>query len=249
MAKPLIVGNWKSYITSLKEAKKTFKDIEKRLPRSLKSEVVICPPSLLLYPLVDSYKGKRILFGVQDTFFEAGAHTGELPATLAKDVGASYTLVGHAERRAQGETDEVVSKEVGAALDAKLVPIVAVGEKERDKDGRYLEGLRESILTSLSLVDQASFKKIIIAYEPVWAIGAPLPPSPRAIRETIIFIRKVLTEKYEKKQVMKTRILYGGAVSEDNVEELKEESDANGFLLGRASLDPEAFSKIVSSFQ
>ena len=247
MAKPLIVGNWKGYINSLKEAKRLFKDLEKKLPRELKADIVVCPPHPLLDALARSYRGSRITFGAQDAFYETGAHTGEVSAQLVKDTKAKYVIVGHAERRAKGETDEIVAKKVGAALDARLTPIVCVGESVRDKDGHYLKELGESVLASLDLVGPSALKKIVIAYEPVWAIGAPLPPNARTIRETIIFIRKVLASRYDKNDVLKVRIIYGGAVNGDIVNELVLESDAGGCLLGRAGIDPEEFATIVQA--
>ena len=249
MAKTYVVGNWKNYVTSLKEGKKLFKDIEKKLPRELKSHVIVCPPALLLHPISSAYSGNRVSFGAQDIFFESGAHTGENPVSLAKDVGAVYSIAGHAERRAQGETDEVVAKEVGAALDAKVTPIVTFGEAARDKDGHYLQALEETVLASLALVTEKTLRKTVLAYEPVWAIGAPLPPDPRTIRETIIFIRKTLATKYPKADALKVPILYGGAVNVDSADELIEQSGANGFLLGRASVDAETFTDIVKKFQ
>lgn len=245
MAKPLVVGNWKSYVTTLKEGKKLFKAVEKGLPRDLGADVVVCPPALLIHPLAASYSGKRIAFGVQDIFFEHGAHTGETSAPLARDVGARFGLAGHAERRGLGESDAVVAKEVGALLDARLTPIVAFGEKTRDREGNYLRVLEESILNSLALVDQRSLKKVVLAYEPVWAIGAPLPPTARTIRETIIFIRKVLASKFDRADALKVRVLYGGAVSLDTAPEIIAESGADGLLLGRASVGASAFTDIV----
>jgi len=249
MAKGLIVGNWKAYVTSLKEAKKLFKAIEKTLPRDLKTEVVVCPPSIFLHPLKTSYSGKRIAFGAQDVFFENGAHTGEITASMLKDGGAKYVLVGHAERRASGETDAQVAKKVGAALDARITPILCFGERERDKDGHYLKELEESILASLALVDAGSLKKVVLAYEPVWAIGAPLPPSARTIRETIIFIRKTLASRFDREDALKVRVLYGGAVNDEVVHDLVEGSGANGFLLGRASIQSDIFNAIVRAWK
>lgn len=248
MARPLIVGNWKSYVNSLKEGKKLFKDIEKGLPKQLKADVVLCPPFPLLDSLSRNYRGSRIDFGAQDVFYEEGAHTGEVSAELVKDTKSKYVIVGHAERRARGETDEEVAKKVGAVLDARMTPIVCVGECSRDKEGHYLAELKESVLASLALVGPTTLKKIVIAYEPVWAIGSPLPPTGRTIREATIFIRKVLAEKFDRKDVLKLRIIYGGAVNDDNIVELIEESDANGFLLGRAAVHAEEFSTIVRAF-
>jgi len=249
MAKPLIVGNWKGYVNTLKEGKALMQGIEKRLSKALKPTVVLCPPFPLLDALARAHRGNRLSFGAQDAFYEEGAHTGEVSARLVKDTKAKYVIVGHAERRANGESDELVAKKVGAALDARLTPIVAVGERERDKDGHYLKELETSILASLSLVEPQDLKKIVIAYEPVWAIGAVLPPSARTIREAIIFIRKTLAGRFSRADALKVRILYGGAVSFDSAPELIIESGADGFLLGRASTDAEAFVGIVHAWQ
>lgn len=248
MAKALVVGNWKAYVSSLKEAKQIIKDIEKKLPRDLRVDVVICPPHTFLQPLASGYKGKRIKFGAQDGFFEGGAHTGEISVQMLKDSGAKYVIVGHAERRARGENDEEVAKKVGAVLDAKLTPVICFGERERDKDAHYLASLEMSILGSLALVDINSLKKVVLAYEPVWAIGAPLPPSARTIRESMIFIRKTLAQKYHRADALKVRVIYGGAVNAESVDELVTESDSNGFLPGRASVDADAFATIIKAY-
>lgn len=248
MAKPLIVGNWKSYVNSFKEGKELLKGIEKGLPRTLKTHVVLCPSFPLLDALSRPYRGTRIHFGAQDMFYEDGAHTGEVSPRMVKDTKAKYVIVGHAERRARGETDELVAKKVGAALDAKLTPIVAVGESERDKEGRYFDELRTSIIDSLALVDEKTLKKIVIAYEPVWAIGAALPPDARTIRETIIFIRKVLAERFDRKEALKARIMYGGAVTPETAPELIADSEVNGFLLGRAAVNAEQFVAVVNAY-
>jgi len=249
MAKALIVGNWKGYINSLKEGKALVKGIEKKLPSASKPTVVLCPPFPLLDALARSYRGNRLSFGAQDAFYEGGAHTGEVSAELVKDTKAKYVILGHAERRTAGETDEMVAKKVGAALDQRLTPIVAVGERARDKDGHYLKELETSIVASLSLVEPQDLRKIVIAYEPVWAIGAALPPNARTIRETIIFIRKVLAGKFHRADALKARIIYGGAVSLESAPELIKESGVDGFLLGRASVDAETFTGIVLAWQ
>lgn len=249
MAKHLIVGNWKSYVNSLKEGKRLFKEIEKKLPKNLKAGVVVCPPLPLLGELARAYHGSRIAFGAQDAFYEPGAHTGEVSMELVKDAKAAHIILGHAERRARGETDEVVAKKVGAALDLKLTPIVCIGEAARDRDGHYLASLAESTLASLALVEPQSLKKIVLAYEPVFAIGAPLPLPARAVRESLIFIRKTLASRFDRADALKVRILYGGAVAEDSAAELIASSGADGFLLGRASASADAFTSIVSLCQ
>lgn len=248
MAKPLIVGNWKAYIVTLKESKALFKAIEKKLPREVAVEVVVSPPHSFLHQLRAGYAGKRIIFGAQDAYGEAGAHTGEVTVAMVRDGGAKYVILGHAERRARGETDGEVAKKVGAVLDLGLTPIVCIGEAARDKEGHYLEVLQKSLEESLALVDSAALKKIVIAYEPVWAIGAALPPNARTIRETIIFIRKVLATRFDRALALKVRVLYGGAVNADSAPELVAESGANGFLLGRASVDADAFVAIVRAW-
>ena len=249
MAKALIVGNWKSYVTTFKEAKTLFKEIEKGLPRQVKSDIIVCPPFPFIDFLSDSYNGERISFGAQDVHFETGAATGTVSAPALKSVGVRYVIVGHSERRAMGETDEIVAKKVGAALDEKLTPIVAIGECERDRDGHYLKELEKSITVSLGSVQEKDLKRLIIAYEPVWAVGAPLPPDARTIRETIIFIRKILAGMFGRSAALKARIIYGGAVDDENVGELIQGSGAQGFLLGRASVDAEEFINVVSMFQ
>lgn len=249
MAKALVVGNWKSYVTTFNEAKKLFKDIEKALPKRMSADVVVCPPFPFIDYLADSYSGERIAFGAQDAHFEVGAATGTVSVPALKSVGARYIIVGHAERRAAGDTDDIVAKKVGAVLDEKLTPIVCVGEKERDKDGHYLKALEKSVEASLAQVQERDMKKVVIAYEPVWAIGAALPPEARTIRETIIFIRKILANMFGREVALKARIIYGGAVDDGNAHELMANSGTGGFLLGRASVDAEKFSAIVSMFQ
>ncbi len=247
MKKPLIVGNWKAYVQSLKEAKKLFKDIEKGLPRELGATVVVCPPTPFLHTLAGSYRGERVAFGTQNIFFEGDAHTGEVTGSMLRSIGAEYVIVGHAERRSLGEDNALVAKKVGAALDHGLTPIVCVGERSRDKDGNYFHELEQGVLESLALVEEKSLKKVIIAYEPVWAIGAPLPPAGRTVRESLIFIRKTLAEKFDRRVALSTRIIYGGAVNEEAARTLLDESEADGFLLGRASVNADAFTAIVRS--
>lgn len=244
MGKPLVVGNWKTYTSLRSEALKLFKKIEKSIPRGTDAEVVVCPPAPLLGVLAGSYSGKRVVFGAQDVSAD-GALTGGTEAHLIADLGARYAIVGHAERRAEGDTDEVVARKLVAALGAGLTPILCVGESARDLDGAYLATLEKSLTASLARLDGALFKKVVVAYEPVWAIGAAEAPAASIVREALIFIRKVLASRFDRAVAMRTRVLYGGAVTEANARVLIEEGGASGFLVGRASTDAEEFIGII----
>ncbi|PIR85138.1 triose-phosphate isomerase [Candidatus Kaiserbacteria bacterium CG10_big_fil_rev_8_21_14_0_10_45_20] len=247
--KPIIVGNWKTYVSSQKDAKKLFKAIDKNLPRTVRSEVVVCPPAPLIQPLRASYVGKRISFGAQDVSFEDGTPTGDIMPTVLKDVGAQYVIIGHADKRRDGDSDLIVGEKINAALDKGLRPIVSFGEQVRDKEGIYLSDLEQSIRGSLFNLTESALKKVIIAYEPVWAIGATVTPSAREIQETNIFIRKTLATKYSRGVALKARIIYGGSVDDTNADELIADADISGFLLGRASVDAEVFTTIVKAWQ
>ena len=246
MKKALIVGNWKSYVASPEDGLELLKGIDKKLPRGMTSTVVVCPPSLLVAHLRASYKGTRVQFGVQDiSLAPQGAHTGEVTATLARTSGAIYVILGHAERRAAGETSDEVSLEVRAALDAKLIPIVCVGEPVRDGSAAYLSYIETMLIASLRTLEPADLKKIVIAYEPVWAIGAPTAPGPRVVSEAVLYIRKILMNRFGRESALKVPILYGGAVDDTNAYALGTDGNAQGFLVGRASVDPLSFTGII----
>jgi len=243
---PLIVGNWKSFIASPKEGLALLKAVDKGLPRGMKSKIVVCPPALLGAYLADKYRGSRIALGVQDiSLAPQGAHTGEVTATLARTSGADFAILGHAERRAEGETDERVAREVRLALDAGLRPIICIGERERGKDGHYLSVIEKMLVASLSHLQARDIPKIVIAYEPVWAIGATTAPDARVVHEAVIYIRKILVQLYGRDLGMKIKILYGGAVDDTSARALLDEGYASGFLVGRASVDPHKFAAII----
>ena len=212
----------------------------------MKSEIVVCPPAPILAYLRDSYAGRRIAFGAQHISISGlGANTGEDAGELVRAAGATYTIVGHAERRAEGEDDERVAKEARAALDSGLTPIICVGEEERDKDGHYFAKIEKTLAGSVSRILPHEIGRVVIAYEPVWAIGAPLAPGARVVAEATLYVRKTLASLYGREAALKTRIIYGGAVDETTAGELKKDGQVNGFLIGRASVDALKFPLIV----
>lgn len=245
----LIVGNWKLYVSSPKEGKALLASIKRSLPKTSKTVIVICPPVTLAVYLRDSYSGKRIAFGTQDVSTEVdGSHTGEVSARSLKESGIEYVMVGHAERRGKGDTDEVVSKKAAVALAEGLQVIMCVGEKERDQDGAHFAELKKNVLHSLERVEPEDAKRITIAYDPLWAIGNAEAPTPRIIKESIIFIRKTLVEMWGRERGLKVRIIYGGSAMSESAKSIRDEGGVDGLLLGRASVDPQEFSEIIKSF-
>lgn len=244
--KKVIIGNWKMNPLSTKEAVKIFSGIKKAAQGLRKTETIVCPPFVYISDL-SKQKGK-CLVGAQDIFWkEKGSFTGEISPEMLKSLSASHTIVGHSERRAMGESNETVSKKVSAAVSAGLSAILCVGENERADEASHLNFVSRQIRESLSGVPAKFFGKIIIAYEPVWAIGenSKGPASPEDALEMSIFIKKVLTEIFGKKKAEVTSILYGGSVDSGNAREFLEKGGMDGLLVGRESLNPKGFGDIL----
>lgn len=246
--KKTIVGNWKMAPRTIDEAKKTFAGIKKTASNLRNVDTVICPPFVFVSELASRVSGKRCSVGGQNTFWkEEGAYTGEVSPTQLYSLAARYVILGHSERRAMGETDEMISKKVDAALRAGLTVIICVGEQSRDQHGEYTKRIEEQLKQSLSQVQKKSLPNIIIAYEPIWAIGANAvrPASPEDVLEVSILIRKVLTNMFDRESSHHVSILYGGSVDEKNCGSFMVEGGADGLLVGRASLDAKQFSEIL----
>lgn len=245
--KKLVVGNWKLGPITLVDAKKTFENIKKEAAGIKKTEVVLCPPYIFISELA-KIAGSRCKIGAQNAFWEAeGAFTGEVsPEQLAK-FKISHVILGHSERRAMGETDDLVSKKVAAVLRVGMVAILCVGEKERDGEGKYLNFLEQQLRASLAGIPKRSLENIVIAYEPIWAIGAKATGAiaPADLEEMIIFIRKILSHIYDQEAVRAVPILYGGSVNERNCGDFLQQRGVSGLLVGRASLQSEKFIKII----
>ena len=234
--------------STLAEATKLFLHIKKFASKYRNVQTIICPPLLYIAELKKLLSGKSMLLGAQDVFWRRkGAYTGEVSVSMLLSVGVSHVIVGHSERRALGETNEDVAKKIEAAISEKLNVILCVGEYERDIGGEYLAYIREEILSALKNVSKHDLRKLIIAYEPIWAIGKAGRDvvAPDDLHEMVLFIKKVLVGHYEKRLALSIPILYGGSVEGENSKALFAKGKASGFLLGGASLNPEEFESIL----
>jgi len=246
MRKPLMAGNWKMNKT-VAEAVTMVKALKDSVADVTDVEILVCPTYTALYAVSMAIKDSNIKLGSQNIFWEPkGAFTGEISPGMIKDTGCEYAIIGHSERRQYfGETDETVNKRTKAALGSGLVPVVCVGETLAEREAnitfKVIETQVREGLKDLTY-DQASI--IVIAYEPVWAIGTGKTATPDQAQEVHAFIRKLYAEMY-KDAAEKIRILYGGSVNPKNVAELMKQPDIDGGLVGGASLEADSFTQLV----
>jgi triosephosphate isomerase len=244
----LVVANWKMSPETLGEARKIFNAVRNSAKDLRNTDVVVCPPFPFLFPLSKLNYPKNISFGAQNVFFEIkGAFTGEVSAGMIKNLGAGFSIIGHSERRAMGETNEIVRKKLQIAYDAGLTPILCIGEKERDKEGSHLGFIKNQIKECLTDLQKKHLVGIIIAYEPIWAIGKSYKEamSPTDIHETTLFIKKIISEFCGRDIAAGARILYGGSVEAESARPIVEYGNIDGLLVGHASLVTEQFSAIL----
>jgi len=245
--KILIVGNWKMNPDTAEKAKEIFLETKKVVKTLKNTKVVVCPPFIYLSEL-EKLNDSKIILGAQDMFWEKnGSFTGEISSEMLK--GEGYVILGHSERRELGETDEMITKKVLAAAKASLRPILCVGENERDIHGEYLHFLRKQLFNSIGKLPIKYLTKLVIAYEPIWAIGKTEEQAmkPADIHETSLFIKKVLAEIYHKKELVSIPILYGGSVSHNNAKEIIKLGEVQGLLVGRESLDPKKIIELLKN--
>jgi len=247
MRKIIIAGNWKMYKT-LKDGEELVNSLKRSLYQIENVDIVVCPPFTLLAALGDALTDSNIALGAQDCYWqEEGAFTGEVSCNMIRDTGCAYVIIGHSERRQFfGETNETVNKKVNAALKAGLLPIVCVGETlaEREK-GLTFKVLDSQVNNSLKDINADDILKVIIAYEPVWAIGTGKTATAQQAQEAHKYIRGLLEKSYGKEISGQIRIQYGGSVKPENSAELLKEPDIDGALVGGASLKADSFSDIV----
>ena len=244
----LIVGNWKAYVEDLTKAKRLYA-AGKRLAAKGTHDIVLAPSAAHLGFLSVGNRS-NVAFGAQDVSrSNGGAATGEVTAAAAKSVGASYAIIGHSERRAMGETDAIVAEKVRHALANGLIPILCIGERERDANAAYLGFLKAEIASVMEPLSPKDRKAVVIAYEPIWAIGKSAGDAitPADLTEMILYIRKALSEFLPGKAANTARILYGGSVEPGNVRPLASGTGIDGFLIGRASTDAPTFGALVKA--
>ncbi len=244
----MIIGNWKMNPLTSKEAVKLFSDTAKNISGLKRTSVVICPPFSYLEKLKNI--SKKISLGAQDAFWEEkGAFTGEVSAQMLYNEAVRHVILGHSERRAQGETNEIVNKKIKGSLSVGLTPILCVGETERDASHNYFNLVKSQVEESLAGVSRTLVSKVIIAYEPVWAISTTLgrrDATPVDSLEMVIFIRKVLSDKFGPESA-NVKIIYGGSVNEKDAGGFLKDGGVEGLLVGKASLDPKKFSEIIKT--
>lgn len=247
--KKIIIANWKMAPNSLNEAKKLFSALKKNKINTSHITTVICPPVIYFSDLFKNYRGKTLKLGMQNISQQGDfAQTGEISADMAKDFGVEYVIIGHAERRSLGETSALISKKIKYTLDHKMIPILCVGEVVRDENANYLKFLEQQIIDSLFGIKKNQIEKIVLVYEPVWAIGkGHRAVDSEEIYKMSIFIKKVLVSLYGRKNGLGVSILYGGSVDADNSSEILKNSGIDGLLIGRASLNQYIFLDILKS--
>ena len=245
--RPLIAGNWKMFKTC-PEAVETAGQLVKLLPMTTDIDVMIAPPFTALAQVSDVVRGSCVSLGAQNLFWEAqGAFTGEISPAMLVSAGCKYVIIGHSERRQYfNETDETVNRRIKAAFDNDLIPVMCVGESEKERESKNTFSVLDKQL-KMGLEDFSSddLKGLVIAYEPVWAIGTGKTATSEQAQEVHQFLRSVLEKSFGNILAKSIRILYGGSVKPNNIAELMAMPDVDGALVGGASLDPETFSKIV----
>ncbi len=253
MRLPIIAGNWKMYksVEETIELATSLKGLLKDVPED-KAEIVICPPFVNLQAAASVIKGSNIKLGAQNLFpKQEGAYTGEISPLMLRSIGCSYVIIGHSERRQYfRETNEFVNEKVKIALEHGIIPIMCVGEKleEREK-GLTFDVVKDHVVNGLKDIPKDKVQHVVIAYEPVWAIGTGKTATPQQAEEVHKYIRQLLAEMYDEQTAQIIRIQYGGSVKPENIKELMACENIDGALVGGASLKADSFEQIVKYYK
>lgn len=249
MRRPIIAGNWKMNNT-LDEAVSLAIGLKRKFYTFGDATIVICPPFTALSKVHDAIVDSSIMLGAQDMHWEErGAFTGETSPNMLKDIGCRYVIIGHSERRhIFGEKDSEVNKKVKVVLKHGMIPIMCVGETIEERDsGKMKEVLETQLTGGLKDISKDKVVRMVIAYEPVWAIGTGRTATPKQAQEAHKFIRELIGRMYDKETSSKVRIQYGGSVKPENIGKLMVQEDVDGALVGGASLDLNSFTQIVKN--
>lgn len=245
---PIVIGNWKMNPVSIKEVVAIVSQVKSGIKKISNVEVVMAPPAVYLKDVQKSVTKSALKIGAQNVHFDVkGAYTGEHSCAQLTEFGVSHIIIGHSERRAMGESNELVAKKLTAIIKAKLTPVLCIGEKERDSQANFFTHIENQIKSALVDFPKGRAKDVIIAYEPIWAIGTGAVATVSDVQEMNLFIKKVLTNLFDRPTAAKFRVVYGGSVSPENSKELYQGAMVDGFLVGGASLRPADFIKIIES--
>jgi len=247
MRKKLIAANWKMYKTP-EQGRDFLREFLPLVAEHTRDEIVVCPPYVDLFAAVEAAKGSNVSIGGQDVYWkEEGAFTGEISPGMLLAAGCSHVIIGHSERRQYfGESDDTVNLKLKAALEAGLTPIVCVGEVLEEREANLTEDvLRRQCLRAFHAVSAKKAAKLVVAYEPVWAIGTGKTATPQLAAEAHTLIRGETAKAFGDEFAGSLRILYGGSVKPENAKALMAEEEIDGALVGGASLDPKSFAAIV----
>jgi len=247
MRKPIIAGNWKMNKT-IKEAVEFVNEIKGQVTDT-EVEVVLCAPATMLKDMKEAAKGTNVKVGAQNMHFEeSGAFTGEIAPAMLKEIDVDYVIIGHSERRQYfAETNETVNKKVLKALEVEITPIMCCGETlEERESGKMEEVIKTQIVAGLKDVTAANISEMVIAYEPIWAIGTGVTASSEQANDAVAFIRTLVKELYTEEVSESIQIQYGGSVKPANVEEIMNQSDIDGALVGGAALKADSFMELVN---
>jgi triosephosphate isomerase len=247
MRKKVIAANWKMYKTP-DQTRDFFRDFLPLVAGHDRDEIVVCPPFIDIPTAVEAAKGSNVAVGAQDLHWEKeGAYTGEISTGMLLSVGVTHVIIGHSERRQYfGETDDVVNLKLKAALEAGLTPITCVGEVLEEREANLTEDvLRRQCLRAFHAISAKKAAKLVIAYEPVWAIGTGKTATPQLAADAHVLIRAEAAKAFGQEHADNLRILYGGSVKPENAKALMAEAEIDGALVGGASLDPKSFAAIV----
>lgn len=248
--KRLVIANWKLYIHSKLDASTFIKKLRSKSRLFSGVEVMIAPQSPLVQVVAEKLKGSNISAAAQTVSqFDSGAHTGEVSISALKDLGARAIIVGHSERRAMGESNDSVATKLSKTVEQGMMAILCIGESERDQAGEHFSFLEEQLQSALKTFPKSAANKLVIAYEPVWAIGKSAQDAMKAsdLTETVIFIRKILVDVLGRAPERRVTIIYGGSVEAANARELMSETGIGGFLVGHASATVDSFLEILKS--